>query len=284
MSSGRSDDGDPTRSDGPDYSVPALAKGLDILECLAAQGTVLTQAQLARALGRGTSEIFRSLATLERRGYLRRDLASGAYGLTLRLYELGHVHSPHEGLVRAAERPMRALTEALRQSCHLSVIDRGRLEVLHQAESPTRVRLSVEVGSAVPILDAASGRLLLANLDEASREATLARDTDFPRLSNGEQAALRERLAAIRHREHESAVGETVEGVTDLAVLVGLRDGRVRAALTIAALTRDPSAFVETALPALWQSASDIARLAGLVAPEEGGGAGLPRSKTAGAA
>ncbi len=283
MSSKRVDAGIPPCNDGPDYSVPALEKGLDILECLARQETALTQAQLARALGRGTSELFRSLATLERRGYVRRDPASGAYGLTLRLYELGHVHSPHEGLVRAAERPMRLLTEEIRQSCHLSVIDRGRLLVLHQEESPTRVRLSVEVGSTVPILDAASGRLLLANLDEAVREAILARDTAFPRLSAGEQAALRERLASIRQREHETAVGETVEGVTDLAVPVGRRDGRVRAALTVAALTRDPVAFVETALPALRRSADEIARSAGLVAPEEGVAVGAARTDTAGA-
>jgi DNA-binding IclR family transcriptional regulator len=49
----------------------------------------MTQAQLSRALGRGSSELFRALATLERRGYLRRDPVSGVYEPILRLYELG---------------------------------------------------------------------------------------------------------------------------------------------------------------------------------------------------
>ena len=276
MSSDRADPNELPRPPGPDYSVPALAKGLDILECLAARGTPLTQAQLARALGRGSSELFRALATLEGRGYVRRDSASGAYGLTLRLYELGHVHSPHEGLVRAAEHPMRALAEETRQSCHLSVIDRGQLVVLHQEESPTRVRLSVEVGSTLPILDAASGRLLLANADAASREALLTRDTDFPRRSIGEQAALRERLEAIGRRDHETAVDETVDGVTDIAVPVGRRGGRVRAALAIAALTRDPAAFLESVLPALRRQAEEIARSAGLVADGDVETGGVP--------
>jgi len=56
----------------------------------------MTQAQLGRALGRGSSELFRTLATLERRGYLRRDPVSGAYEPILCLYELGHAHSPWE--------------------------------------------------------------------------------------------------------------------------------------------------------------------------------------------
>ena len=124
--------------------MPALEKGLDILECLAAQGVPLSQAQVARALGRRPTELFRMLTALERRGYIQRDPLSGAYRLTMRLYELGHAHSPYHGLLRAAERPMRALTEEVRQSCHLSVIHRGQLFVLAEEQSPTRNRLSIE--------------------------------------------------------------------------------------------------------------------------------------------
>src|ERR1043165_5034011 len=86
----------------PSYHVPALEKGLDILECLAAQGVPMTQAQIARAIGRGSNELFRMLTTLERRGYIQRDPVSGAYGLTLRLFELSHTHSPLQDLLRAA--------------------------------------------------------------------------------------------------------------------------------------------------------------------------------------
>src|SRR2546423_542389 len=88
------------------YQAPALDKGLDILECLAVQAVPLTQAQLAQALGRGASELFRMLTVLERRGYIQRDPLSGAYSLTLRLYELSRTHSPYQGLLRAAARPL----------------------------------------------------------------------------------------------------------------------------------------------------------------------------------
>lgn len=251
---------------GPNYHVPALEKGLDILECLAAQGVPLTQAQLARELGRGPSELFRMLTTLERRGYVLRDPGSGAYGLTLRLYEIGHAHSPYDGLLRAAERPMRALSEAVRQSCHLSVIHCGQLLVLAEEQSPTRIRLSVEVGSTIALLRAASGRLLLAHLDEARREETLALDRAGAALAPAEQAALLDHLAQIRARGYEAARGETVEGVSDLSVLVGTASSRIQAALAIAALARDHEALVAEALPPLRRCAAAIARGAGLVA------------------
>jgi DNA-binding IclR family transcriptional regulator len=261
MSSGR---GATIDGAAPVYHVPALEKGLDILECLAAQGVPLTQAQIARALERAPGELFRMLTTLERRGYVERDPISGAYGLTLRLYELGHAHSPHQGLLRVAERPMRELTEEVRHSCHLSVIHRGRLVVLHQEESPARVRLSVEVGSSIELLHAASGRLLLAHLDDARQEETLAVDTDFTRLLAAEQDALRARLAQIRARGYEAARAETTEGVSDLSVLVGTDVSRTQAALAIAALVRDHDAFVAGALPALRRCAQTIACSAGI--------------------
>lgn len=248
----------------PDYHVPALEKGLDILECLATGGVPLTQAELARALDRGASELFRMLTTLERRGYIQRDPASGAYGLTLRLYELGHVHSPHQGLLRAAARPMRELAEELRESCHLGIAHGERLTVLHQEESPARVRLSVEVGSSVPLLRAASGRLLLAFLDDAARRATLAQDAEHAALTGAARTALGDRLAAIRTRGYESAHGETTEGVSDVSVLVGAPGGRVQAALTVAALPRDHDVFVAQALPALRRRAATITTTAGL--------------------
>jgi len=230
---------------GPTYHVPALEKGLDVLECLAEQGISLTQAQLARELGRGPSELFRILTTLERRGYIARNPASGAYGLTLRLFELGHGHSPHDGLLRAADHPMRELAEETRQACHLSVIDRGKLLVLHQVESPARVRISIATGSTISLTDSASGRLLLAFSDEPGWDD--------------------ERLDLIRRRGYEEAYSETVEGIADLAVLVGRPESHTNAALAIAALPRDRDEFIKETLEPMQRCATAIAHSAGLI-------------------
>jgi DNA-binding IclR family transcriptional regulator len=93
----------------------------------------------------------------------------------------------------------------------------------------------------------------------------LAQDTDFPQLPADEQAALMDRLALIRSRGYETARSETIEGISDVAVLVGSMESRIQAALTIAALARDHEAFMAEALPALRRSADTIARSAGLL-------------------
>jgi len=60
------------------YSAPALEKGLDVIELLAAEQHGLSLQEIARALERTATEIFRMLDVLVRRGYLARR-ADGTY-------------------------------------------------------------------------------------------------------------------------------------------------------------------------------------------------------------
>ncbi len=251
---------------GRDYRAPALERGLDALEVLACSGAAMTQAEVARALGRSPSELFRVLTVLERRGYLQRDPLSGAYRPTLRLFELGQAHRPEETLLRAAAAPMRALVDATGEGCHLSVLHRGRLLVLAQEEGPARVRVSVAVGSTIAPWRSASGRVLLAGLPPGERGALLATDDEWAALPTRDHAAIRERLKTIAGRGWEDASGETVNGVSDLSVPVGA--GRVRAALAVAALPRDHASWLAATLPALDDAAHAIARAAGLFGQE----------------
>jgi DNA-binding IclR family transcriptional regulator len=215
------------------YPVPALEKGLDLLEFLSAQGVPQTLGDLARGLGKSASEIFRMLNCLERRGYIGRD--DGRYRLTLKLHTLAHAHSPVEQILRAAERPMRDLARELRESVHLSVLDGEDLVTLSQVESPNPRRLSIEVGARFPAQKTCSGRLLLAYA---------------PNFSTSD-AALRGRLAEIRKRGVSTADSESIAGVLDTAVLVGSPRTGTAAALCVPSLgllTRRPPRNIAAAL------------------------------------
>jgi DNA-binding IclR family transcriptional regulator len=246
------------------YSVPALEKALDVLEYLAEQAVPLTQAQLARALKRQSGEIFRMLACLESRGYLRREPATGAYSLTLKLFELSRTHSPYELLLKVAQPLMRALAEELRESCHLSVIHHGRVLVLAQAESPKPFRLSVEVGSLHSPMNTTSGRVLLGHMDEGTRDEILERETQWQQEKPAARAAYVKRLAAIRSRGYERAEGERFVGALDIGVPVGSPQSSMKAALTIAMLKEKGGSSLEDMLPALQNCAEAIALQAGL--------------------
>ncbi len=213
----------PESSTPPSYSVPALDKGLDILEALAASPSPLSLAELARDLDRGSAEIFRMLVCLERRSYLRREPVSGKYTPTLRLFEIAHAHSPLKTLLDVAREPMRTVTGVLRESCHLSVLERGKLLVVAREDSPESVRLSIEVGGRFEAEKTASGRLLMAD-DGATM----------------------------------SARDETIEGVDDAVVRIGSATGAVHAALAVSWLRSRKGAKKPAAVLAALKSAAKV--------------------------
>jgi DNA-binding IclR family transcriptional regulator len=252
----------------PKYSAPALEKGLDILELLAEQAVPMTQAQLARALNRQPTEIFRMLTCLEVRGYLRRDAHTGGYALTLKLFELSRTHSPYEEMLRTARPLMRRLAEALGESCHLSVLHRNRVLVLAQEESPKPFRLSVEVGSLHAPMSTTSGRILLAHLPDDARAAVLAEQPDWATLDARARAGFLKRLAEITRRGYEQTEGERFVGGLDLGVLVGAPGSTTKAALTIAMLAGREAPDVDAMVPAIKACAAAIAARAGLARKE----------------
>ena len=147
-------------ADPVDYRVPALEKGLDILELLADEPGALSQTEIAAATGRTVGQVFRVLAALEGRGYLVRDAQSGLYSFSMKTFDLAHRHSPVRGLIAAATPAMRELADAVRQSCNLSTLDAGRVRILAQVESPADFGFRVRVGALFSAESTATGRAL----------------------------------------------------------------------------------------------------------------------------
>jgi DNA-binding IclR family transcriptional regulator len=204
----------------PSYHVPALEKGLDALAALATAKVPQSLTDLARTLKRTSSELFRMIAVLERRGYIARDPVSDGYHLTLKLYELAHTHSPVDQLLKAAALPMQRLAETIQESCHLCVLKGPLLTVIAQAESPEPVRLSIEVGYQAQPLNTVSGLLLVAFLSPEEQAAFLNADASYRKLSARRRRALRNALAQIRHDGVHLAPSSRRTGI-DVSCVVG---------------------------------------------------------------
>lgn len=249
------------------YSAPALEKGLNILEALAAMETPQSLSDLAHTLGRSSSELFRVLSSLEKRAYVIKN-SSGRYRLSLKLYELAHIHPPVEQLLRAADTPMRVLAQSLRQSCHLSVLSQGKLLVLAEAESPEKIHVSIAVGSNFPATHTASGRLLLAQMSEDDRRRFLEQDADFRRQSDAQKKSLLAALGSVRRAGFSTAESETYMGIRDVAVPVGNTRIGLVAALDVSLWTVPGKRFeIDEILDTLRSCARRITQSMGVTQP-----------------
>jgi len=190
------------------YRAPALDKGLDILEFLAATEASRSQAEIAKALDRSPSEIYRMLDRLVRRNYVRRT-EQDRYELTLKLFEVAHQTPPLRRLIAHATPVLSTFAAAAVQAAHMVVFDHGSLVVVAQVEAPGYWSLAIRVGSRVSFADTGSGHVKLAFATEDQRD-TMHR----------ESAVISERLALVRERGYEMMPSQQIEGVTNLAVPV----------------------------------------------------------------
>ncbi|PSJ59559.1 IclR family transcriptional regulator [Kumtagia ephedrae] len=214
-----------------DYKVPAAEKALDILEFMAACREDVTQTEISAALGRSIHEVYRIIQLLEGRGYLIRT-KSDRYRLSLKLFELAHMHPPVNRLVDVALPVMRDLAARANQSCHLVVLRGSSVLIVLQVDSPLPMRYSVALGSHFPILETSSGAVLLAFTPPQERAALVDRlvaagEAEMPR------DAVEQRIADILANGYEMRASLAVEGCTNIAVPIRDHTGATIAALTV---------------------------------------------------
>jgi DNA-binding IclR family transcriptional regulator len=225
---------------------PALEKGLDVLELLAAEAGGLTQKQVAERVGRSVGEIFRMLGVLEQRGYVVRDRRTGEYALTLRLFRLATQYPPTRRLQQAALPVMEALAAATNLSCHLSVVSGPHFLVVAQVEPDWPMGWTVKLGAVFPLsLEYPSARVLAAFQLEGRREELAG---IMARHDGVDLAAVLSRLAPIMRDGGDFATNELSLGVTSLSCPVLESSGRAVAALTLPLLREVGKTVNETLL------------------------------------
>lgn len=217
------------------YRAPALDKGLDILELLAATPESLSQAEIAKSLERTPNEIYRMLDRLVRRDYVRRT-PGDRYELTLRLFELAHMAPPVARLVSQATPILRTFTRDARQAVHLVVYDRNVLVVVAQVDSPDYWNVSIRLGSRIGMINTGSGHVFLAFASPEERQLML--EDPVSREIAEVSPALESRLSIVRERGYESMESLQTSGVTNLSVPVFGPLGSVIAAITCPYSTR----------------------------------------------
>ena len=168
------------------------------------------------ALGRTSSELFRMVTALARRGYIEQRNGD-RYTLTLKLFELAHRHKPIKSLTAAAAPLMLELVHRALQSCHLTVFHAGRVMVVGEVDSPDRYAFGMKVGALVGLTDTASGYVLLAFQDDATRRVMLASHREVEGELDLDHAQLAKVVRDVAKKGYAEVQSRQTRGVTNIA-------------------------------------------------------------------
>lgn len=219
----------------PRYRAPALEKGLEILEFLAAKTVPMNLSQISDGVGRSKSEIFRMLQVLEERGYLARAPGDEGYVLTNRLFLLGMEKPPVKGLLEVAMPIMHRLADDILHPCHLAIPSEELIVVIARVDSPADLGFVVRVGHRRPLPHSTSGLVLFAFQAEAERTRWLEM-LDRKEVRYDRKRFI-EKAKAIAALGHACIPSELVPGIVDLSAPIVQHEIAV-AALTVPYLDR----------------------------------------------
>jgi DNA-binding IclR family transcriptional regulator len=217
------------------YRAPALEKGLDVLELLAAEKSPLNLSAISQRLGRSSGELFRMLQVLEFKGFITTAESGSGYILTNKLFALAMAQAPVRSLVETALPVMRKLTHHIGQSCHIAVASEDQIVVITRIERPGDLGFSVRIGYRREIARAASGLVLFAYQSDEVRRAWLKRC----RMKGDAADDFVARANVVRERGHHEADSDFVRGIVDLSAPI-LRSDVAVAALTVPFVHSNP--------------------------------------------
>ncbi|MET4635019.1 IclR family transcriptional regulator [Kaistia defluvii] len=251
------------------YKAPALEKGLDILELLAAQSGGLILSQIAHSLGRSVQEVYRVVVSLERRGYVERKPPGEAFQISMKLFDLACGHPPIRRLRETAQPILQSLAAEVEEAIILSILDGLSVRVIAVADNPAPVGFRVRLGTQTKMLSTASGRTLIAFQNEPTRAMLIERASEELRARDRDPEPLIRRVEQIQKRGYEVVADETLRGITDVSFPIFDASGIAQAALTMPFLLWVTNQVqLADASKHLYEAAAELCRQIGGYLPE----------------
>ena len=214
--------------------VRALDRGLHILRCFDANHPEWTLSDLSRESGLHKATAHRFIKTLEARGFISLNQATGKYALGPAVFQMAYVWIAEAELGRMAAQYVEELTALTGESAGLTVWNGdGALCVAH-APSPRPFRYSLTIGQSFTDHANAHSKVLLAFGPESRRARVLSRRLE--RLTPYTIVDPDRYADELRRVADEGVAYDMQEqklGVCGLAVPVRDYSGEVRASLSI---------------------------------------------------
>lgn len=247
-------------------AVPALERGLAILEVIAKSRNGYTLSQLSRQFEFPRSSIHALLITFERLGYLQRMDSSGRYVGGLNLVRIGTAASQGILLRRKAAPLLCDLTQRTGLTAHMAILEGNEALLVAKVEPFDRLPVATWVGKRIDYHCTSLGKALIAwlgdaELDKLVKERRMLRHNEntICTLARLKQELMRTRQAGYSVDDEEEEIGVRCIG----APVMGAH-GEVVAAVSVSGTVQEIRLEEISRLAArVQETAFDVSRLLG---------------------
>jgi DNA-binding IclR family transcriptional regulator len=249
--------------------VQSVGIAAQVLMALAAQGGSLALKELAAATGMPRAKVHRYLASLRAAGLIAQDPQSGRYQIGAAAVTIGLVGLGRLSPVRQLQEALPRLRERVNETVTAAIWGERGPTIVAIEESDHLVTMNVRIGTVLPLLTTAIGRLFLAHLPASATQAMAAAErrrpttSAAPMPSDNELAAL---VAEVRARGLSRAHGPLLPGVDALAApIFDYRDKLVAVICVVGRAGTMNSRWDGPVVKSLIAAAADLSRQLGHV-------------------
>ncbi len=245
----------------PRHYIPQpILRAARVLELLASQKAPMRLSQISRALGISKSSLLGVLSALEHLGWLQRESASGSYRIGAGLLELSRKAFGEWDLPIVAKPLMEQLAESLGESIFLGVVQEEHMVILACVEGRGQMSVTSSPGTRLPLLAAATGKILLAGMSHEQARQLLETHTlpKFTERSICDPTRFMEEVQRARSLGYATDDEEYLRGIR--AVAAPLQHG----GLTIGALWLVGFSS-RLSLSSLHQAGKELVRTSGII-------------------
>jgi DNA-binding IclR family transcriptional regulator len=237
------------------YIVPALKRGLDILEMFSRDKDVVTVPEITRTLGISRATAFRLVHTLAVAGYLERLPSAYAFRLGRQSLALSFEYLNSLNVVDVARPLLEQLRDKLGATAHLAIRHGTVMMYLLRAPSQHELvsSLVAPVGTRYPVHAVACGRALLFDVSDAELDE-LFKDFDFaafPSPAPQSLAALKAQLVRERRKGYVSCMSVFVRAKRSVGAPVRDGSGVAIASINVSdavSIVKDPEGAAKDAV------------------------------------
>ena len=238
------------------YSVRAVERTLRILRSFGTGNSTKTYEEIAKETDIPVSTAFKISQVLVREGFLELDADRSLYRIGLEAFRVGNCYLDGKALIEAASTWLDKLVERVGLSANLGMREGSTVVAVLSKPGTTRLRLTIPPGQSVPIYQAALGKALVQEFQDAELSLLLPPPPWPQATSNSitDLAQLRKDLQESRERGYTLDNEEGSIGIRCVGVPIRDHSGRIVAAASVSATTIE---MTKQALPAIIQAVID---------------------------
>lgn len=215
--------------------VQSVDRALSILEVLSDYEDGLGITEISEKVDLHKSTVYRLLATLTYKGYIKQNPSTSKYSLSLKLFELGNKKVEKMDLVSVAEPYLRELMEKTNEVIHLGVRDEADIVYVSKVEPQKSMKMYTRIGMRKPMYCTAMGKAMMSQMTEEEVQKIWSA-SDIQKLTDNtivDFGKFKENLKDINMAGYAMDNQEVEEGIRCLGAVIKDYRSRVCGAVSI---------------------------------------------------